>query len=393
MCAMAERDELLQALDACLASLKNGASLDSALAAYPALAADLRPLLVAARSAGAGRDLARVPAGAQTASRSQFLTRAAGRSPALVPAAGRGSWSRSRLRSWLGARSLAGGSLPARAVTVAVVVLAGLGAGGYGAVATSAQSLPGDALYGVKRTVENTELLLAPDEQARSRLQTEFDDRRVREAQAAASQGRKVAVEFTGTLISMEGAQLQHWLVSGILVLVGPQVPVEGEPIVGAQVRIVGLVQTAGQIDAQQVTVLPYHAGAPDATATASGTTPETTATANDAPATASPTATVAAPAATPTSPPPTATRTAVAAATATDDHGGGPGPSPLQTPRATAGGGDHDGNPSETPEATAGGGDHDGGGGPSPSNTPQPTGSGGGGGGPSPSNTPQPDD
>jgi hypothetical protein len=411
---MTERDELLAALDACLASLEEGASLDSVLAGHPALAAELRPLLLAAQSAGAGAELSRVPVGAQAESRSQFLAGAglrggaADRRPAIVPAGGQGWWS--RLRSPLNSRQWAGSSLLARAVTIILVVAAGLGAGTYGAVAASAQSLPGDALYGVKRAVENTQLMLAPDEQTRAGLQAEFDGRRVREAQAVANQGRQVPVEFTGTLVSMDGAQSQHWIVSGVAVVVGPQVPVDGEPVIGAQVRIQGAVATVGVVQAQRVTVLPHHAGAPDATPTATATAQATayaaatgTATIEPAQFTATPQATSQTPigatasAAPSNTPQPSATQVA----SSTDDHGG---PSPSNTPEATeGGGGDNGGENTETPEATQGGGgavsetpeptenggDHSGGG-PSPSNTPKPTDSSGGG--PSPSNTPKPD-
>ena len=409
-------DALLPALDDALAALEAGASLSQALAADPAQAAELRPLLVAALAAGAGADLPRVPAGAQIFSRAQFLA-AADRRPALapVPAPGRGS----RLRAWLTGQSAAGTSLLARAVAVSLVVLAGLSAGGYGAVVASAQSLPGDALYEVKRTVERTELLLTTDAQSRERLQTEFDDRRVREAQAVVNQGRQVAVDFAGTLISLNGDQGQHWLVSGIAVLVAPQVPVSGQPVVGARVRIQGTVQIAGLVQAQRVTVL--AGAATPVTATASPTNPpEATEAAGEidteqprpTPAAGTPEATSVELEATDTNPPPEATM----APPPTEDHGGSP--EATHTPEPTSGGGDdHGGSATRTPKSTevddhggyatrtpvpTQGGEHSGGthtpeptedghsgGGSTPTYTPQPTSSGGG---PTPSKTTRPD-
>ena len=73
---MAERRELQEALDTLLSSLAAGARLDDELARYPVLAADLRPLLLAAQSAGAALELRPVPVVAQAASRAQFLARA-----------------------------------------------------------------------------------------------------------------------------------------------------------------------------------------------------------------------------------------------------------------------------------------------------------------------------
>ena len=73
---MTKRQELQDALDSLLSSSAAGARLDDELAHYPALAADLRPLLLAAQSAGAGLELRSVPMVAQAASRAQFLARA-----------------------------------------------------------------------------------------------------------------------------------------------------------------------------------------------------------------------------------------------------------------------------------------------------------------------------
>ena len=73
---MAERRELQEALDSLLSSFAAGARLDDELARYPVLAADLRPLLLAAQSAGAALELRPVPVVAQAASRAQFLARA-----------------------------------------------------------------------------------------------------------------------------------------------------------------------------------------------------------------------------------------------------------------------------------------------------------------------------
>ena len=73
---MTKRQELQGALDTLLSSLAAGARLDDELTHYPTLAADLRPLLLAAQSAGAAHELRPVPVVAQAASRAQFLARA-----------------------------------------------------------------------------------------------------------------------------------------------------------------------------------------------------------------------------------------------------------------------------------------------------------------------------
>jgi hypothetical protein len=67
-----------------------------------------------------------------------------------------------------------------------------LGAGlvGAGVVAASAQSLPGNPLYGVKRGVEGVQLALTLDPAANTRLRLEVATRRLAEAQELGTQGR-----------------------------------------------------------------------------------------------------------------------------------------------------------------------------------------------------------
>ena len=102
---MAERDELAAALDIALAALQEGASLESALAADPAQAGRLRPLLMAALAAGAGADFSRIPVGAQASSRAQFLAAAAEKRPALAPIGPAGRAPRNGWRTWWGGGS------------------------------------------------------------------------------------------------------------------------------------------------------------------------------------------------------------------------------------------------------------------------------------------------
>lgn len=50
-----------------------------------------------------------------------------------------------------------------------------------GATYASANALPGDTLYGVKRQVENAQLLIAPSEESKLNLQEQFVQRRIEE--------------------------------------------------------------------------------------------------------------------------------------------------------------------------------------------------------------------
>jgi hypothetical protein len=245
-------DELTEAFDNCLNALAAGASLDDCLAHYPALRDELRSLIKVAGTAQAMGASATVPQPAEMSSRAKFLAGGAQLRPASLPR--RAGW-------W---------PVPRAAVALAVLVFVVAGTGGV--VAASAQSLPGDVLYGVKRTVEQTQLLFTLDEDSRSQLQGEFDERRVVEAQTVTMQKRTTRVEFSGRVESMEG---ERWSVRHITVLLSPETRVEGEPSLGASVEVSGTSQEDGTVLASLIAVT--DAGAPvipmRPTPTASATT------------------------------------------------------------------------------------------------------------------------
>jgi hypothetical protein len=83
-------------------------------------------------------------------------------------------------------------SLPRPAVRLAYAgaLAVALAAGGVTAAAASGDSLPGDPLYGVKLGVERVQLAAAFDSAARARLQLQFADVRLAEAQRLFAAGR-----------------------------------------------------------------------------------------------------------------------------------------------------------------------------------------------------------
>jgi len=245
-------DELTEAFDDCLNALAAGASLDDCLAHYPALRDELRSLIKVAGTAQAMGASATVPQPAEMSSRAKFLAGGAQLRPASPPR-------RARWRP-----------VPRAAVALAVLALVVAGTGG--GVAASAQSLPGDALYSVKRTVEQTQLLFTLDEDSRAQLQAEFDERRVQEVQTVTVQKRTTRVEFSGQVESMEG---ERWSVAHVTVLLSPETRVEGTPSLGASVEVSGTSQPDGTVLASLIAVT--DEGAPvtptRSTPTASATT------------------------------------------------------------------------------------------------------------------------
>lgn len=219
-------DELLNALEDCLAAMLAGESLEASLTRHPALADDLRPLLEAAQHLNT--DIS-VPRAAQNASRAQFLARAAElRSPAPRPT----GWASFFKPRWL-------------VSTLALMLVVVFGANSV--VTVSAQSLPGEALYGVKRVVEQTQLAFTTDSSARAQLQERLAERRIEEAHAVLALGRVTHLEFSGVIDELNGEQ---WTVAGLTVEVPAEASVVGVPFAGLFVEVSGESQSTGVVRA-----------------------------------------------------------------------------------------------------------------------------------------------
>ncbi len=269
-------DERLNALDDCLRQMQAGESLEAALARYPALADELRPMLEAAQLAQPPAEAQAVPNRAQRASRAAFLTRAAELREAKSKARSLGgfAWPRAIPRAF--------------AAALAASLVVALGA--YGVVSVSASSLPGDPLYGVKRTAEDVQLFITVDPAARAALEGEFDERRVQETERVLSEGREAEVEFSGAITALLG---DLWRVGEFSVRLPSNTPISGTPAVGRWAKVVGLAQKDGTVEALRVTIteprptaLPAHKATPT-----EGMEPEPSHTATPAPgSTAAPT-------------------------------------------------------------------------------------------------------
>lgn len=225
-------EALITALDECLRALEAGAGLEAALARYPDLADELRPLLLAAQAARPAEPL-RVPRQSETASRARLLARA----QALRRARPAGPW-------W----GQLWGTLRPAALGL-TILLAGIFSTA-GLVSASAQSVPGDVLYGVKRAAETVQLSLTLNPAARASLEAEFDRRRLSEAEWVAAQGRAVAVMFEGLVEQQAG---ERWQVAGLRVMAPAGV---GAGIgVGARVEVAGVSQPDGSIRAERISL------------------------------------------------------------------------------------------------------------------------------------------
>ncbi len=223
----------------CLDALAQGDSIEYILARYPQEAAQLRPLLETA----AGLPTLRMEPSeaAKMQSRQKFMAQA------------------EMLRR--ATRRKAMGFLPRFATGFIAVVLVA-GALGTGAVAASGSALPGDPLYGLKRTVEDVRLQSAASSAQRLALQREFEQRRLQETDELLNAGREGEVEFTGTI---EVIQPNAWIVSGLVVQLGANTQIAGTPQLNRVAQVRGATSPKGLLASS---ILVEAASGPEATAT-----------------------------------------------------------------------------------------------------------------------------
>ncbi|MBI2857191.1 MAG: hypothetical protein HYX95_02625 [Chloroflexi bacterium] len=171
-------------LDECIDRLQQGDSIEQCLSRYPGEAAELEPLL---RTAASLREAARLsPA-------DHFKSRVRAQALFALQQACQKQPRPSRVRfGW--ARPLA---------TVAAGVLA-MAVVSAGTVAASADSLPGQPLYGVKTVVEKAQLAITPSEVGKAKLLAGFADKRVAEIAQLVDSGDVEQVKATSVRMAQE---------------------------------------------------------------------------------------------------------------------------------------------------------------------------------------------
>ncbi len=330
---MSESRDLDLIFEEAVARLEAGESLQEVLAAYaPDVAEQLAPLLEVVYALEQmpeppPRDPARAAAG-----RAAFLAQAAAmKAPEKSPSPTLGQ----RLQQAL--RPLADLLRPAAwqraAVALASIVLIIIL--GRTTLVMASQSLPGDTLYPLKRTMESLTTLLTISEEEREDLRLEYIQRRQEEVRRVIAEHRPVErLDFSGHILEIRG---NTWRVDGHWVKVPSSAQVEGSPKVGLWANVIAAAPGDGSLIAKHIVIsetapvgkiTPPPTPTPTPTATATPTnTPTSTATATDTPtATATPVP----------PPPPTNTPTPTATPTATPTSTPTPTATPTVTPTAT---------------------------------------------------------
>jgi hypothetical protein len=226
---------LEEALQACLEQIDQGADKDTALAAYPAIRSELGPLLeTALAAADAGAEP--VPTAAAMRSRTRIL--------------GRASELRSRHSATRGRAPSALRLLAAAVAGVLLVIVSGAGL-----LFASAQSLPGERLYPVKRAAEAARIRFTVSERNRISLAISYDHRRLDEVRQLLARGRQVEVEYEGILTEQTGSL---WLVQGVPALALPESNVEQGLQIGDFIAIQGYSTDQGWVRADSIAAAGY---------------------------------------------------------------------------------------------------------------------------------------
>jgi hypothetical protein len=212
-----------------LNDLEKGATVDECLGNYPLLSHELRPALEAARAA---HSIAVVdaPTEAINRSRTKILGHAA------------------RLRSEKNSK-ISLFRLPASVFTALLIALVLL-LGSRELVVVSAESLPGDSLYPIKRAVQDIRVRLAPNLEAQHEIEAQYRKQRNDEVLALIDRGLTRKVSFEGIVEMMLPAK---WMVGGIPVRLTDETIVIGDIRFGSMIEVEGSTTEDGWVEAHEL--------------------------------------------------------------------------------------------------------------------------------------------
>ena len=134
---------------------------------------------------------------------------------------------------------------------VAIFMLLVVSLGG-GALAVSANSLPGDPLYAFKLGKERVQLWLTFNDAAKQELQAELEGRRLEETKVLLDERRAANVAFTGTLDRVSDTVL---IIGGVTVTLPINISVDAQITDGDQIKVEGWTQPDGSFLAQKLEI------------------------------------------------------------------------------------------------------------------------------------------
>ena len=138
--------------------------------------------------------------------------------------------------------------MPRFAVTFIFIAIVLLSGGGL--IAASAQAIPGDELYPVKRSFETVRLGLTINPQSHQQIEEQYQSRRLDEVERLLALKRQAMVQFVG-IVDQQGAGF--WMVSGIKVDLTPETIVLGEILPGMNIEVEGATEPEGWVQALEI--------------------------------------------------------------------------------------------------------------------------------------------
>lgn len=224
-------DKLFDALEICLREMENGASLDAVLARYPSLAGELRPILQTAMQARSLRGNSDPSPDAVRRGRAKVLQHAAElREAKRAP--------RRRVIPMF------------QRLALSIGMTATFLASGTGLVGASANALPGENLYPVKRTWEDIQLLFTLNQDARDAVKSQFEVERLNEVSELIAEGRHELIEFVGIFSQTNDG----YFVSGVAILLPSGVT---PPEDGTAVIVTGRTNAQGYVELETIGLMP----------------------------------------------------------------------------------------------------------------------------------------
>jgi hypothetical protein len=229
-------------LESCLLELEQGADVESLLRKYPAHAEDLRPILEV--SLGAKRMAVPAPS-------AEVLRR--NRQKLMVRA--------SEMREQRHVSDRRYSSFPTKwALAFVMLMLAVFST--LNVVKASAQTLPGDGLYPVKRWSEQIQLAFMFDKEDHHAFATRIENERLEEIDDLFVLGLSEKVDFAGVVTSQRG---DAWRVANIMVILTGETALPDRPVqIGAVVRVYGITDGDGIVLAERIQLLPDDSGVPE---------------------------------------------------------------------------------------------------------------------------------
>ena len=237
-------DNLYDVFEVCLIEIENGAELEAVLLRYPDLADELRPILEASVNA---RSMSVPEPSAEVIRRNRAIVLQQASQMREAGAQTKPTF------NWIA---------PLRRVASALVMILVIFASGTSLVGAASTSVPGDNLYGVKRSWEAMQLFFTFNARTREALEVEHENERLDELKELFASGRSAEVSFSGLVINQSR---DEWLVSGIPVGISSETEMPGNAVpLDSPVRVEGVTQADGSVLAQRIDLLSPDAILPE---------------------------------------------------------------------------------------------------------------------------------